>query len=93
MGIKVNSTEICITAKSALKWAIFGICVGASFVLLIGTWLIVRITDGNWANWQLPVIFIIAWFMIVIVTAMLFAIPDAKHVISETFDKDKEEQK
>jgi len=42
--------------------------------LLVLAWVVVRIVDGAWASWQLPVIFIIVWIMTVAVGALVLVL-------------------
>ena len=74
--------------SNEFAWAVFGISAGSFLTLLIATWLIVRITDGNWLSWQLPSILGIVFIVVVCIAAMFFALPEIKKEI----EKEKEKQ-
>jgi hypothetical protein len=64
-----------------LRWAIFGLCAASLTILFITAWLIVRIYDGNWADWRLPVTFVVIFVAIIAIGAMFTAIPEIKQEI------------
>jgi len=76
-----------VKSKNILKWAIFGMSVGALFIILISTYLIVRIIDGQWASWQLPVILVIVFLTVVTIAAMFTSIPEMKTEIEKELSK------
>jgi len=80
-------------SKTTLRWAIYGISVAALLFVLAAAYIIVRVADGNWANWQLPVILAVVWLTLVIVSAMVVAIPEIKSEIAKELAKNKEKNK
>lgn len=73
--------------KLAFRWAIYGISVASLLFVMAGVYLIVRICDGNWADWKLPTILGIIWLVLVIISAMFVAIPEIKNGIKFGIDK------
>lgn len=47
-------------------------------MLMAGAYLIVRIADGNWASWQLPVIMGIVYIITMGIFAMVFSLKTIK---------------
>jgi len=75
--------------QSELRWAIYGICVASLLFLLGAVYLIVRLIDSNWADWQLPTILGIVWLVLVIIGAMVFAIPEISRELKRSKEKDR----
>ena len=60
------------------RWAVYGMCVAALFIVLLATWVITRIIDCNWTSWQLPAILAISFLVIVSISGMFSALPEIK---------------
>ena len=69
---------------TAYQWSIFGVCSTALFIVLMGVYLIARITDGKWASWQLPVILVIGWLVSTIVGALFCSLKNIRIELKET---------
>jgi hypothetical protein len=69
--------------NNELRWSIFGLCVGSLSILFVAAWLIVRIYDGNWADWRLPAVFAILLSAITAIGSMFTAIPEIKKEIEK----------
>ena len=67
----------------SLKWVIYGIGVATGFILILATYLIVRIADGNWGDYKLPLILLIVFSSIVPIVAMFLSIGDIKKEIEK----------
>ena len=65
----------------SLRWAIYGMSVAGLFMITIAAYLIVRITDGNWANWELLACLVIGFIVTTAIGAMFTAIPEIKKEI------------
>ena len=87
---KTSKKEYEATPETAFRWAIYGISVGALFLVLAATYLIVRVADGNWASWQLPAILGIIFLTIVPISAMFTSLPDIKKEIDKEFSNQPE---
>ena len=73
--------------KTAFKWAVYGISVGTLFILMAASYIIVRIIDGMWLSWQLPVILGIVFIVLVAISAMFTSISDIKTEIKKELEK------
>jgi len=69
--------------KQNLRWTIFGLAVTTLLFVLAATYLIVRICDGYWASWQLPVVLVVVFLTVVSIGGMWVALPDIKKEIKE----------
>jgi len=77
--------------EGVMKWVIYGICVTSLFCVLAATYLIVRVVDGDWTNWRLPVILAIVFLVVVPISAMFTALSDIKREldkVNKVVDKD-----
>lgn len=79
---KENGYSLLDQCSNNFHWAVFGIGAGALFMLVTGIYLIVRIIDGNWASWQLPVIIVIVYIITVSIFAMVFSLKTVKQEMS-----------
>ena len=75
------------TYEHAFKWAVYGISVATLLFVLGAAYAIVRIIDGMWASWQLPVILGIAFMVIVPISAMFTSLGDIKTEIAKEAEK------
>ena len=73
-------------------WVVYGIGAGILLIVLTSVFLIIRIIDKNWTNWQLPVIMTIAYFMTVSIFAMVFSLKTIKQEMDAQQKKTKEGQ-
>ena len=67
-------------------WVVYGIGCGILFLLLVCTFVIVRIFDGQWGNWQLPAILAVFYFMVVSVVALVLSIRTVKQEMNAQDD-------
>lgn len=70
-----------------MRWAIYGMSVASLLFILVATYLIVRIIDGQWASWQLPTILVIVFFVLVPVSAMWTSVPEVRKEINKDNDQ------
>jgi|GEM_PF-1686802 len=91
MGVKVKVMGTT-TEKQSLRWTVFGMVVASQLFILTAIYLIFRITDGRWSDWQLPVILSIVFLTTVIIGAMFTAIPEIKDGIKSEMEKKNEKQ-
>lgn len=73
--------------KTSMRWAIYGMSVASLLFILVATYLIVRIIDGQWASWQLPTILVIVFFVLVPVSAMWTSVPEVRKEINKDNDQ------
>ena len=73
--------------KTAFKWAIYGISVAALFILMVASFVIVRIADSMWLSWQLPVILGVAFIVVVSISAMFTSLGDVRVEINKELKK------
>jgi len=73
--------------KTAFRWTVYAFCVGTLLILLAATYIVVRIIDGMWASWQLPVILGIVFFVLVSISAMFTSLGDVRTEINKEFAK------
>jgi len=69
--------------QESFKWAVYGMCVASLLFVLVATYFIVRIIDGNWTSWQLPAILLIIFFVAIPISAMFTSLGDIKREIEK----------
>lgn len=70
-------------------WSIFGIACAVLAIALIAIFLIIRIMDGSWGNWQLPAILTVIYFALVTIGAMIFSLREIKQQTSKQVTEQK----
>ena len=56
-------------------------------MVMAATFVIIRIVDGKWLSWQLPVILGIIFIVLVAVSAMFTSLGDVRTEINKEFEK------
>ena len=65
--------------KNVFLWNLFLGLIAIMFVALLVTYFIVRVSDGCWGDWRLPVALTIGFFGVTFILVMTALIVDFKH--------------
>lgn len=82
-----------IPYEHSFKWTVYGMSVGAFFMVMAAIWGITRVIDGHWLSWQLPAVIGIITFVIVAISAMFTSLGDVKAEIDKELNKAKIKEK
>lgn len=65
-------------SRKEFKWTVYAVSATALLLVLVAAYLCVRLVDGLWENMTLPMILMISYATVTVITAMFLGLSERK---------------